>query len=378
VAIFLTGSTGYIGSYVASRMLESGEQLNVLVRAGSRQEAAERLWRAWQIHFPDFAPFAELVRERVCLLPGDVTRPRFGLDEADYGRLATTTESVIHVAATLNRRSEKSCMNVNLRGTLEVIQLARHAADLHGLRRFSHVSTVAVAGHRSHELIREDESVDWERHDYDPYARTKKFSEHMVRELLAGIPFAIFRPSVVLGDSRRPETTQFDMARAFAFLAAMPALPLRPTDRIDIVPVDYVADAIVAIHRKGRIEHDIYHLSSGVDSENYLRITRALSQARGGRSPMFLPAMERPFEAAVKLAAARGPRTVSRGAALLKVFLPYLVWDTVFDNSRVVGEMGRKPVPFSSYCFGLLCYSREHNFRYPYREWPQEAGVLVP
>jgi thioester reductase-like protein len=378
VAIFLTGSTGYIGSYVAAGLLAEGERLNVLVRASGPQEAAERLWRAWQLHFPDFSVFAELVRDRVAIFPGDVTSPRFGLDDALYGRLATTTESVIHAAATLNRRSERSCLNVNLRGTLEVIQLARRAAHLHDFRRFSHVSTVAVAGHRSHELVREDESIDWERRDYDPYARTKKFSEHMVRELLPGIPIAIFRPSIVLGDSRKPETTQFDMARAFAFLASLPVLPLRPGDRADIVPADFVADAIVTLHRQDRTAHAVYHLSSGQDSETYLQITHALAQASGGREPRFAPALERPFGRIVNLAAGMGRNSLSRGAALLKVFYPYLIWDTVFDNSRVAAELGRKPAPFSSYCFGLLRFSREHGFRFPYREWPRQAGVLVP
>ena len=141
---------------------------------------------------------------------------------------------------------------MNLRGTLEVIQLAMRARDEHGLRRFSHVSTVAVAGHRANEMVQEDTAIDWNRSDYDPYARTKKFCEHMVRELLPDVQRTIFRPSIVLGDSRRPETNQFDMVRAFVFLAGLPALPFRPTDRIDIVPVDYVADSVATLHQKAK------------------------------------------------------------------------------------------------------------------------------
>ena len=53
-------------------------------------------------------------------------------------------------------------------------------------------------------------------------------------------------------------------------------------------------------------------------------------------------------------------------AKLLKVFLPYLVWNTVFDNSRVVAEMGRRPAPFSQYCYPLLRFTRENNFAYKY------------
>ena len=125
---------------------------------------------------------------------------------------------------------------MNLRGTLEVVQLAMRARDQHGLRRFSHVSTVAVAGQRANEVVEEDTAIDWSRSDYDPYARTKKFCEHMVRQLLPDVRRTIFRPSIVLGDSRRAETNQFDMVRAFVFLAGLPALPFRPADRIDIVP----------------------------------------------------------------------------------------------------------------------------------------------
>ena len=377
VATFLTGSTGYIGSYVAARLLDAGDRVNVLVRAGAERQAAERLWQSWQLHFPEFAAFQERLRSRVEIFPGDVTLPHFGLDDAAYGRLVSSTDSVVHVAATLNRRSEKSCLNVNLRGTLEVIQLARRAAELHGLRRFSHVSTVAVAGHRSHEVVAEDESIDWSRADYDPYARTKKFSEHMVRELMGEVPVTIFRPSIVLGDSRRAETTQFDMVRAFAFLASLPVLPFRPGDKIDIVPADYVADAIVALHRKERTDHVIYHLSSGRNSETYRQITHALASASGRREPVFLPSLERPFGAAVNFAAGMGRNALGRGASLLKVFFPYLIWDTVFDNSRVVRELGRAPEPFSAYCHALLGFSRQHGFRYPYREWPREAGVLT-
>jgi hypothetical protein len=61
-------------------------------------------------------------------------------------------------------------------------------------------------------------------------------------------------------------------------------------------------------------------------------------------------------------------------ATLMKVFLPYLVWNTVFDNSRVVQEMGRRPAPFSQYCFPLLKFSRENNFLYKYRDWPSKAS----
>jgi thioester reductase-like protein len=373
MAIFLTGSTGYIGAHVATNLLrDHGAALNVLVRARDVNEAEGRLWQAFQLHM-DFPQFYELLQTRVRVFRGDLTEPGFGLDRDEYDRLVHTTDSVIHCAASLNRKSEKSCLNVNLRGTLEVLTLARHAEHYHGLRRFSQVSTVAVAGKRQNEVVGEDRSIDWERSDYDPYARTKKFCEHMMRVLLPETPKTVFRPSIVLGDSRYAETTQFDMVKAFVFLAGLPVLPFRPNDKIDIVNVDFVAEAIATLHQKEHPEYDIYHLSSGVGSQTFREITQALAAAQNKRAPVFVPVAEKPFAGSVNFLANRSG-TVGKSASLMKVFMPYLVWNTVFDNRRVIKELGKKPVPFSEYCYPLLKFSTGNDFEYRYQPWPRTAG----
>lgn len=374
MAIFLTGSTGYIGAHVASNLLtESNESLNLLVRAKGERDAREKLWRAFQLHM-DYPRFQEVLSSRVTIFRGDLTGSKFGMPDDDYNRLVRTTNSVIHCAASLNRKSEKTCLNVNLRGTLQVVELAMRARDAHGLRRFSQVSTVAVAGRRQDEIISEDSAIEWDRSDYDPYARTKKFCEHMIRELLPDVSRVVFRPSIVLGDSRRPETNQFGMVKAFVALAGWPVLPFRPGDRIDIVPVDYVAGAIAKLHLKESLTHEIYHLSSGVDSETYMQLTNAIASARNKRKPTFVPFLEGTASATVNFVSGRFGKA-GELATLLKVFLPYLTWNTVFDNSRVVAEMGRKPAPFSQYCYPLLQFSRENHFSYPYKALPTDSNT---
>jgi len=361
---------------VAANLLQDhGASLNLLVRARDPHEAEVRLWQGLQLHM-DFPAFYEYLQTRIRIFRGDITFQNFGLGPDDYDRLIHSTDSVIHCAASLNRKSEKSCLNVNLRGALEVVQLATRCHHYHGLRRFSQVSTVAVCGKRSNEVVTEDASIDWERSDYDPYARTKKFNEHMIRQLLPEVPLTFFRPSIVLGDSRRAETTQFDMVRSFVFLAGLPMLPFRATDKIDIVNVDFVADAIATLHQKAQPQYDTYHLSSGTGSQSFKQLTDALAAAQNKRGPVFLPMLERPFAATVNmLANQRGG--VGHGAALLKVFLPYLTWNTVFDNTRVTSELGRKPAPFSQYSYPLLKFSRETKFQYPYQEWPVQRGTAA-
>ena|SRR3984957_12943803 len=374
MAIFLTGSTGYIGAHILSELLTGHkDRVNVLVRAKDQHEAEKRLWNALQLHL-DFPKFRDYLSQRITIFRGDLTDSKFGLDEPDYSRAVATTDSMLHCAASLNRKSEKSCMNVNLRGTLEMIQMARRAQSGSGLRRFSFVSTVAVAGKRENEIVTEDASIDWNRSDYDPYARTKKFCEHMVHELLPDVQKTIFRPSIVLGDTRYGETTQFDMVRAFVFLASLPVLPLRPDDRIEIIPVDYVAKAIATLHQKEKPLFDTYHLSSGAASETCKQITDAIAKASGKSKPIYAPSMARSFKAMVNSVANRSGK-LGRGAVLLKVFLPYIYWNTVFDNSRVVAEMGSVPEPFSKYCFPLMKFSRENHFEYPYKDWPETPAT---
>ena len=374
MATLLTGSTGYIGAHIASNLLaDHAEPLNVLVRARDSEEARGRLWRSLQLHM-DFQRFDDFYHSRIRVFRGDLTDSRFGLADDEYSALVRSTNSIIHCAASLNRKSEKSCLNVNLRGTLEVIQLAMRARDNHGLRRFSHVSTVAVAGHRANEVVEEDSAIDWNRSDYDPYARTKKFCEHMLRQLLPDVPKTIFRPSIVLGDSRRPETNQFEMVRAFVFLAGLPVLPFRSTDKVDIVPVDYVAGAISTLHQKEKPAHEIYHLSSGTRSETFVQLTDALAKAQDKRGPKYVPGLEGTTSKVINALAGRAGK-VGGLATLLKVFLPYLVWNTVFDNRRVVAETGASPAPFSKYCYPLLRFSREKNFSYPYKDLPGTAAV---
>lgn len=371
--VFLTGGTGYLGSYVCHELLTHTDKgLALLVRASSRRDALEKLWRAWQLHM-DVETFRTSL-ERVYLVFGDLHEPDLGISEAQLAVLREQVDSVLHIAASLNRKSAKACLNTNLRGTLSVIKLARWLHDRQGLERYSHVSTVAVAGERSHEVVQEDIAIDWDRSDYDPYGRTKKFCEHMARELLPDLPLTFFRPSIVMGDSQRPETSQFDMVRAFCVIADLPAIPLDPTTRLDIVNADWVGKAIATIHCKDRPQHTIYHLSAGTSSLSARRIADALVQETGRTARFFSP-LDRPFDAAIRVMNRMPRGTTAAGiGALLKVFWPYVTYDTVFANERIVNELGLAPTPFDAYCGPLYTWSKAQGFRYPYLPLPESVA----
>src|SRR5258707_4571829 len=197
----------------------------------------------------------------------------------------------------------------------------------------------------------------------------------MANQLLPDVAKTIYRPAIVMGDSRRPEASQFDMVQAFHVLAQMPVLPLRPQDKIDIVPANYVGKAVVTIHQKEPPAHDIYHLSAGAGSETYQELTDAIAQAGAMLRPLYFPSLGGPFSSTVNSVANRSG-AAGYGASLLKGFWPYLDWNTVFDNSRVVAELGEAPAKFSAYAAPLLKYCRENKFQFPAQPWPATPGAV--
>lgn len=377
---FITGANGFLGSYVANILLEETDQrLKVFIRATDEQGALEKLWKGLQLHMSPGRFWEHM--DRVDFVYGDLHAPNLGIDEATYAELTREVDSVLHIAASLNRKSSKACLNTNLRGTLSVIKLAK-AIDVKrkrkgGLRRYSHVSTVAVAGMRDSEVVVEDGAIEWDRSDYDPYARTKKFCEHMARELLPNVQKTFFRPSIVMGDSRFPETSQFDMVRAFCTLTDMPIVPFDPSGRLDIVNADWVGRAVAEIHMAAEPRHDIYHLSSGTSSRTIGEVARAVGEVAGKR-PRFVAGLAKPFDTLVNtLAGIRSRNPATYIASLLKVFLPYITYDTVFDNRRAVNEIGLAPVPFVQYCGDLYRFSKRVNFEYPHVPLPPRSESKV-
>jgi nucleoside-diphosphate-sugar epimerase len=365
--ILLTGGTGFLGGYALARLVErTDEPIALLVRARSDADADAKLWRNMQLHWT--RQQLEAHRKRIRYVSGDLNEDRLGVDPGTWESVARDVTSICHVAASLNRKSEKACLNTNLRGTLSMIQLARGAVDRGGLRRFTHVSTVAVCGKRWKELVQEDESIDWSRSDYDPYGRTKKFAEHMVTTLLPDVQRVFLRPSIVMGDSRFPQTTQFDMVRAFCELAQMPVVPLKGDTRLDIVNADWVGEAIATLHLEQKPKFERYHLSSGTQARTAGDIASALSGTK--MRLRFAPRLGRPFEWGVRAMnrLPRGNPLQPLGAAM-KVFWPYIVYDTVFDNRRAVEAVGRAPTPFPEYCAGLFEWATEHRYTYPHTEW---------
>ena len=247
----VTGYPGFIGKRLVRRLVEEARQdggrLVLLVLARNARAAREDL--------------AALGAETAEVVEGDVEQMHLGLSGAEFKALARDVTDVWHLAARSQLSEDRAEMRrVNVEGTRNVLDLAFAARRL---RRLNHFSTAYVSGDRVG-VILEDELAMGQRF-HNPYEETKFQAELLVRRAQAEIPATVFRPSIVVGDSRTGEIDRFEGPYALAILlvASPLAVPLPlPGDAVaplNVVPVDFVVDAALSIARNpagaGRTVH---------------------------------------------------------------------------------------------------------------------------
>ncbi len=249
---FVTGATGFIGHNLVGRLLQREGTVYALVRAGSRGRL-EELRTAWGA---DGA--------RVVPISGDLSQPGLGVSEEDLLTLRGGVDHFFHLAAIYDMAAGAEAQEVaNVEGT-------RHAVELAGAIEagcFHQVSSIAAAGLYKG-TWREDMFEQAEDLDTHPYFRTKHESERVVREECSR-PWRVYRPGIVVGDSRSGEIDKVDgpyyffklLQRARRVLPSwLPTLGVEGGE-INIVPVDFVAAAIDHIAHQPGLDGRAFHLT---------------------------------------------------------------------------------------------------------------------
>lgn len=297
--ILVTGSTGFLGSAVTRRLLVSGYKLRLLIRKRDndtspnpfgRESTIKELILGNQLNeclteqrrlTDDRAGTNESLNDlflnNVEILEGDITSKNLGLETKEYRKLCYEVDEVFHCAAATHFEKQRAeeLIVVNINGTEKMLQFANSGRQ----KRFHYVSTAYVAGEQD-EIVYENELVK-EPQFNNEYERSKFIAEQVVIKYAKGneIPYTVYRPSIIVGDSRTGATCRFDSLYIFARVLfnirngfnnhaseglnnITVRVPGIPEALINLVPIDYVADSIVAILKEKETINKIFHITN--------------------------------------------------------------------------------------------------------------------
>jgi len=354
----VTGATGFLGAELTKRLLVREDAVvHALVRAGSQGRLAHKM-RSWS------------GADRVSTLIGDLALPGLGIDPADIERLAGGVDHLVHLAALYDITTDDATNDaINIGGTRSVVELA----NLLDVGCIHHVSSVAIAG--EHPGTFTEEMFDEGQHLPSPYHRTKFEAERIVRDE-AKVPWRVYRPAIVVGDSSTGAIDKVDgpyyLFPSIKRLASLPSflrIPAPDLGSTNIVPVDYVADAMDhIIHQPGLDERAFFLVNPKPQSVH--SVFNAFAAAAG--APRIVPTVNRRAlgpAATVGNLLSRVPGVdLVRDVALEQLQLPlealaHVAFASTFDDSGTRAALegtGIEAPPLRRYAPALWRYWEEH------------------
>lgn len=382
--IFLTGITGFLGKEILGRLLllYPDEDFAVIVRSDSDSNAELRAQEA----LLELAG-SEFVRKhghRIKTIRGDLSCENFGLSPTDFSELSKQITAIYHCAAStvLNQPIDKA-RQANVGSTAQVIDLARLAYHYRKTPVwFHHVSTAYVAGDTDRTVNANELNLN--RRFRNSYEQSKAESEALVRSLNADeIPYCIYRPSIIVGDSNTGRTSAFNVLYVpakFIIKGLFQALPATPHAPFDVVPVNYVADGISVLSKINHEPGKAFHLSAGIGRETspleildcIIRVFNTFKVGSPFEKPPFLsPEIIQLINISILKAmnsVKHLEKLFTRRIDIIKQtlpFIPYMNQNPRFDSSetdRALANLLAPPPLFLSYAEKIFRYCLETNW----------------
>ena len=273
--IFLTGANGFLGSYLARALALEGWDVQCLLRSQKGELAHDRLIKALRSICADDAEAHDVIA-RCTVVEGEIDKPRFGMAQAEYDRLAGGLDSVLHCAAmtTFDPSLAQRQWKVNVDGTEYVTRLAADSKPSYG---YHYISTAYVAGNRTDTAY--ENELDKGQGFFNGYESSKFEAEKIIgRYRDQGLPTTIYRPGIIVGDSYTGQTVLFNgMYIFFRFFDSASRTfeqkdergriitPIRIAGDLSVtknfVHVDYIVDTTMAIFNNPAAHGGNYHLT---------------------------------------------------------------------------------------------------------------------
>lgn len=259
--IFLTGSTGLLGCYMLGDLLaQTQATMHCLLRGENEETAKARLIQNLQSCNRRHESFAHRIRPVL----GDLSQPRFGLDEKTFARLAGQIDVIYHSGGWVNNIHPYTTLKpTNVSGTEDAIRLAAqtHRKPLHFLSSLAIFFSPTYAGT---EVVWETDTPEYDPNIKSGYIQSKWVADRLVQTAQSrGLPAAIYRPARVTADSETGRTNNTnDLLNLFIksclFVQKFPALDIT----VPMVPVDYLSRAIVCLSQQGESLGKAFHFIS--------------------------------------------------------------------------------------------------------------------
>jgi thioester reductase-like protein len=345
----VTGFPSFTARRLAERMLArtADDRVFLLVRDKFKNDAV-----AFQALLPTSS------RSRLRLVEGDVADMDLGLPGGDYKALAAEITAIHHAAAVYYLGAKREMVErVNIDGTRTMLELA---ADCTRLRRFVHWSTAQVSGARSGVIL--EEELDCGQRFRNIYEETKFRAERMVREAARRLPVTILRPGIIVGDSQTGEIDKFDGPYyLLVLIVSSPIdvhlpLPGRGSSPLNLVPIDYVVEAALALSRDARAVGGTFHLTDPAPFS-----ARTVYELVAQRADKKAPRGMIPTGLARALLKAPGLERLARAPlAFLEAFNHLALYNCRHTLTLLSGDPWHvRCPPFDSYVDNLVRYVRQ-------------------
>ncbi|AIZ32902.1 NAD-dependent epimerase/dehydratase family protein [Pseudomonas parafulva] len=345
--ILITGATGFLGGSVVAQLIASGQaaQLMFLVRADEAEQGLERLRANLQQHGVGLAERMALGAEQI--ICGDFLDTTWLARETP--RLMTV-DRVINCAAVASFSKNPTIWPVNVEGTFAFAEVMSRSRRL---KRFLHVGTAMCCGPERESPISESWEFPEAEQQLVDYTASKAEIERRMREDLPSLPLVVARPSIVVGHRSLGCQASGSIFWVFRMGFALESFTCGLDEQIDVIPVDYCAEALIGLTLKPRLNHDLYHISAGHDSAcTFAEIDRAFALANGAD-----PVGERYRkidvdnlkELAVSFESRIGPANPRLVLRALRLYSGFADLNYLFDNQRLLDEGIAVPPRFTDY-----------------------------
>lgn len=347
--IFFTGFPGFIGTRLVRELIKRDRDLEVTALIQQKfLHSAEAARSRISEEIPESS-------KRIEFVFGDITQENLGI--SDVNSISTQVTGVFHLAAAYDLAVSRTIgMKVNVEGTKNVVEFAKRCKNL---KRLDYVSTAYVSGNFVGNFSEDDFDRGQKFKNY--YEETKFLAEKVIRDA-KDIPSVIYRPGIVVGDSKTGEISKYD--GPYYVLQTMRALPnLFPFPKIgsgkaevNLVPIDFVVNALAALSAENGALNNTYHLTDPAPlkvSELQSMFAKTLGK-RFINYPFPPPLARRAMTFSVVRKIYRMP------AQLVDYFVHNVHYEST-STTAALGKLGVVCPSFSDYFKNLLSFFQSHS-----------------